>query len=191
MIIKKINAVLSLLAVPAILAHIGYTDYAYLAMYYNPGLKSLTSLPFMVLACLHAVLGMAAVFLQADGTSLGLYPKKNIRTVIQRLSAALILPLLILHLNTFTLLKSAAQAGQWFYFTLLMISQPLFYASVLLHVAVSVSRALITLGWLSSREKQRVIDRCVYVLFALVFAVTVWAVVKGQLSMFLPSGGAA
>ena len=38
---------------------------------------------------------------------------------------------------------------------------------------------------------QRVIDRCVYVLFALVFAVTVWAVVKGQLSMLLPSGGAA
>lgn len=189
--IKKINAALSLTTILAALVHIGYTDFAYLAFYYNPALKQWTSLPFMVMACLHAVLGMAMVFLQADGTRLDIYPKRNLRTVFQRLSAVLIFPLLLLHVNTFDLLKASAGDGKWFAFALLMLSQPLFYATVLTHIAVSMSRALITLGWLSSREKQRTLDRIMIICCAALFAVTVWAVVKGQLAMFLQAGGTA
>ena len=58
--LKKINATLGLVSIATMLVHIGYTDYAYLAFYYNPTLKQLTSLPFMVITCLHAVCGMAA-----------------------------------------------------------------------------------------------------------------------------------
>ena len=65
--LKRIDAVAGLLSVIALLVHIGYTAYAYLAFYYNPTLKLLTAVPFMVLACLHAVLGMSAVFLQGTG----------------------------------------------------------------------------------------------------------------------------
>ena len=54
--------------------------------------------------------GMLTVFLQADGTRLDLYPKQNLRTILQRASAALILPLLILHINTYDLLASTAEA---------------------------------------------------------------------------------
>ena len=86
------------------LLHIGYTVFAYLAFYYDPMLKLLTAIPFMVLACLHAICGILTVFLQADGTRLDLYPRQNARTVLQRVSAALMLPLLILHINTFGLL---------------------------------------------------------------------------------------
>ena len=87
--LKKINAALGLLSIVAMLLHIGYTVFAYLAFYYNPTLKLLTAIPFMVLACLHAVCGMLAVFIQADGTRLDLYPKQNLRTILQRASAAL------------------------------------------------------------------------------------------------------
>ncbi len=183
--LKKINAVLSLMTILAILIHIGYTVFAYLTFYYNPGLKQLTSLPFMVLACLHGICGMTAVFVQADGTRLDLYPKQNLGTIIQRVSAALIFPLLLLHLNTFSLLSSCAEGGKWFCFTLLILSQPLFYGTVLAHIAVSLSRALITLGWLSSREKQKMIDRIVYAACAIAFAAAVYSVVKGQLAMFV------
>lgn len=189
--LKKINAALSLATALAMLVHIGYTVYAYLAFYYNPGLKLLTAIPFMVLTCLHAVCGMAAVFLQADGTRLDLYPRQNRRTIVQRLSAALIFPLLILHLKTYDLLRASAEGGQWFCFALLLLSQPLFYGTTLAHVAVSLTRAMITLGWLESRERQRAIDRVVYVICAIIFAVAVFAVVKGQLAMFLQTGGAA
>lgn len=189
--LKKIGAALSMLAIPALLLHIGYTVYAYLAFYYNPALKMLTSTPFMVLTCLHAICGMASVFLQSDGTRLDLYPKQNLRTILQRVSAALIFPLLILHLSTYDMLRASAESGRWVHFALLMLSQPLFYGTVLAHVAVSVSRALVTLGWLSSREGQKTVDRVAWVIAALAFAVATFAVVKGQLAMFLPTGGAA
>jgi succinate dehydrogenase hydrophobic anchor subunit len=189
--LKKINAALGLLSIVAMLLHIGYTVFAYLAFYYNPTLKLLTAIPFMVLACLHAICGMLTVFLQADGTRLDLYPRQNARTVLQRVSAALMLPLLILHINTFGLLQSSAEAGQWLWFALLMLSQPLFYGTVLTHIAVSVTRGLITLGWLSSTEKQRKIDRVVYILCALAFAVSTFVVVRTELAMFLSGGGAA
>ena len=189
--LKKINAALGLLSIVAMLVHIGYTVFAYLAFYYNPTLKLLTAIPFMALACLHAVCGMLTVFLQADGTRLDLYPKQNARTILQRASAALMLPLLILHINTFGLLQSSAEAGQWIWFALLMLSQPLFYGVVQTHIAVSVTRGLITLGWLSSTEKQKVIDRVVYILCALAFVVSTFVVVRTELAMFLSGGGAA
>ena len=189
--LKKINAALGLLSIAAMLVHIGYTVFAYLAFYYNPTLKLLTAVPFMVLACLHAICGMLTVFLQSDGTRLDLYPRQNARTILQRVSAALMLPLLILHINTFGLLQSSAGAGQWIWFALLMLSQPLFYGTALTHIAVSVTRGLITLGWLSSTEKQKVIDRVVYILCALAFAVSTFVVVRTELAMFLSGGGAA
>ena len=189
--LKKINAALGLLSIAAMLVHIGYTVFAYLAFYYNPTLKLLTAVPFMVLACLHAICGMLTVFLQSDGTRLDMYPRQNARTVLQRVSAALILPLLILHINTFGLLQSSAEAGQWLWFALLMLSQPLFYATVLTHIGVSVTRGFITLGWLSSTEKQKVIDRVVYILCALAFVVSTFVVVRTELAMFLSGGGAA
>ena len=189
--LKKLNAALGLLSIAAMLLHIGYSVFAYLTFYYNPELKLITAIPFIVLVCLHAVCGMLTVFLQADGTRLDLYPKQNLRTILQRVSAALMLPLLILHINTFSLLKSASGEGQWFWFALLMISQPVFYGTVLTHVAVSFTNGLITLGLLSSRETQKRIDRVIYILCAAAFVVSTCVVLKTEFSMFLTGGGAA
>ena len=183
--LKKINAVLSLLTIAAMLLHIGYTVFVYLTFYYNPGLKQWMSVPFMTLTCLHAICGMAAVFLQADGTRLDLYPKQNTGTVIQRLSATLIFPLLFLHLNTYDLLHVCAEGGKWFRFGLLLLSQPLFYGIVLAHISVSLTRAMISLGWPTSMEKKKKIDRIVYVVCIVAFAVAVYSVIKGQLTMFV------
>ena len=189
--LKKINAALGLLSIVAMLLHIGYSVFAYLAFYYNPTLKLLTAIPYMVLTCLHAVCGMLTVFIQADGTRLDLYPKQNLRTILQRASAALILPLLILHINTYALLASTAEAGKWLWFALLMISQPMFYGVALTHVAVSVTRGLITLGLLTSADRQKRIDRVIYILGALAFAVSTCAVLRTELAMFMTGGGAA
>ena len=188
---KKISAALGLLSIVAVLVHIGYTVFAYLTFYYNESLKILTAIPFMVLACLHAVCGMLTVFLQADGTRLDMYPKQNLRTILQRASAALMLPLLILHIRTFSLLESAAQAGQWAWFTVLLVSQPLFYGVSLTHMAVSMTRGLITLGLLSSRERQKRMDIIVYLLCAAAFVISTCVVLRTELAMFLSGGGAA
>ena len=76
--LKETNAVLAILSEFALLIHIGYTVFAYLTFYYNPMLKTITALPFIVLACIHAVCGMCAVFIMVDGTRMNEYPKLNI-----------------------------------------------------------------------------------------------------------------
>ncbi|MCR4600553.1 MAG: hypothetical protein K5767_02280 [Clostridia bacterium] len=186
--LKKLNAALGLLSIAAMLLHIGYTVFAYLTFYYDPMLTILTAVPFMVLVCMHAICGMLSVFLQADGTRLDMYPKQNMRTILQRVSAALIFPMLILHINTFGLLKSTVESGQWAAFFLLMISQPLFYGVVLTHVAVSASRGFITLGWLTSPKVQKNIDRVVFIICGAAFIIATFVVLRTEVAMFLTAG---
>ncbi|MBQ9544292.1 MAG: hypothetical protein IJV00_04110 [Clostridia bacterium] len=188
--LKKINAILSMLTTAAIFVHIGYVAFSFAAMYDNQLLKNLTARPFMAFACLHAIFAMAIVFFSSEGTRLDQYPKQNVGTIIQRATAILILPLLFLHINTFDLLTTCAQTGKWGLFVVLMISQPIFYAVTLAHVSVSVSRALVTLGRLTSIEKKKKVDRIVMIVCAVFFVAASVAVIKGQLSIFLPAGGA-
>ncbi len=182
---KKISAVLALLSILCMILHMGYSIFAYLTMYYNPFLKGVFAFPFIVFVCLHAIFGMLSVFTQADGTRMDLYPERNLRTVLQRASAALIFPLLILHINTFSLMRECAGRGQTFFIMLLIAAEILFFATVITHVAVSLTKAFITMGWLVSRERQARIDRIVYILGAVFFAAAVYAVISGQVAMFL------
>lgn len=182
---KKMNAALGLLSILFMLLHIGYTVYAYLTFYYNPFLKMVFSVPFIAAVCLHAVLGMITVFTQADGTRMDLYAEQNRRTVLQRVSAALIFPLLILHINTFSLMKSCAEKGQVVFILFLMVAELLFFAVVITHVSVSLTRGFVTLGLLTSRKTQTTLDRIIYVIGAVVYIVSVYAVLKVQIVMFL------
>ena len=186
---KKINARLSLLTSLLIFFHVGSTAYHYLTLHYIPILKKLSTHPFMLSVCLHAILAMSIVFFSSDGTKLEKYPKQNVETILQRASALLILPLLILHINTLGLLNKCADSGKWPLFVLLLIFQPVFYATVFTHVAVSVSRALITLGRISSLETKKKVDRGVRILCAVFFTAASFAVIKGQLAMFMSAGG--
>jgi hypothetical protein len=185
MTIKKLNAVIALITSLALFVHIGYSAFAYLTFYYNPTLKVVTAIPFMVCTCIHAILGMCAVFLMGDGTRLTVYPRLNARTLIQRITAALIFPMLILHLNTFRLLKNNAASGNWPVFAIIIFIQIIFFAVVITHTAVSFSRALITLGMLQSRQAQTIIDRIVYIFWAAVFLIASFAVTRGDIVMFV------
>ncbi len=183
--LKKINAALGLLSILFMLLHIGYSVFAYLTMYYNPTLKTVFSLPFIILVCLHAVCGMSIMFMQKDGSRADLYPKQNMRTFLQRISAALIFPLLILHIKTFSLMQVCAEKGLKAYIILLIIAELLFFGVVITHIAVSFTNGFITLGWLSSEKAKRIIDRIMYIFGAIAFVASAYAVVRGQFIMFL------
>lgn len=183
--LKKTNAILGLLSTLCLLLHVCYSAFAYLTFYYNPLLKYVFSLPFIVLTCLHAVCGMLSVFLLSDGTRLTQYPRQNRQTLLQRVSAAAIFPLLILHLDTFSLMQSCAEKGQTLLILLLMLVQVLFYAVVLLHIAVSVTKGFITLGLLSSDVTRKRMDTVIYVLSAILLAAASFSVIKGEAAMFI------
>ncbi len=183
--LKKINAALGLLSILFMLLHIGYSAFAYLTMYYNPVLKTVFSVPFIVLVCLHAICGMSVLFMQKEPGGAELYAKQNMRTVLQRISAALIFPLLILHLKTFSLMQASAEKGAKIFIILLILAELIFFGVVITHIAVSFTNGFITLGLLSSEKTKRIIDRAVYIIGAAVFIVCAVAVIRGQAIMFL------
>lgn len=176
---------LGLLSILLMLAHIVYSVFAYLTMYYNPMVTKLLAWPFMAVVCLHAVCGMLTVFLQADGTRMDLYPGKNMRTILQRVSAALIFPLLILHVYTYSLMQGFAQQGLKGLVVLIMLGEILFFAVIITHVVTSTTKAFIALGWMTSLQTQSRIDKVLYVIGAIVFAVAVFVIVRAQAFMLL------
>ena len=185
MVLKKATAALGLLSILLMLAHVIFSVFSYLTMYYNPTVTKLLAWPFTVVACLHAVCGMMSVFMQSDGTRADLYPKKNLRTILQRVSAALIFPLLILHIKTFELMQQSAENGQKGIILLLILGEILFFAVFITHVVTSFTKALITLGWMTSRQTQNRVDRVLYIAGAVIFACSVFSIVKAQAMMFL------
>lgn len=182
--LKQANAILGLLTILAMVLHVGYSIYTYVAFYYNPVLTKVFSIPFLVLVCLHGVLGMCIVFFQGDAPTGDLYLRQNRRTVLQRVSAALLFPLLILHMNTFSLLEGAAGTSPVLVW-LLLLAEVLFFGAVFTHIATSFSNALVTLGLLSSPKARTALDRGVWVLCAILFFGALFSVGKGQLAMFL------
>lgn len=188
MILKKINAALSLIALLGLIIHVGYNVFAYLTFYYDPVLTRITAFPFMICVCLHAVLGMIMVFTGGDASGIRYYPGQNLSTVLQRLSAALILLLLVIHIRMFDLMSYASGQEKWWLWWLLIVSEVIFFAAVITHISVSFSKALITLGWLKSMETKKRIDRAAYVAGAVIFVIASYAVIKGQIGMFLLAG---
>ena len=186
--LKKTNAVLGLLTIMLLFIHTGFNVFCYMTMFYDPVLKNIFSLPLIVVFCLHAVLGMSLVFMSSDGTGPALYPGYNKYTIAQRISAALLFPALLIHLRTFALMSTGAEAGNAAVIVLLIIVEILFFGTVFTHISVSFSRALITLGLLSSREKQRSIDKAMIMICAVFFIVSVIVVVRTQLIMFMGQG---
>ena len=178
--LKQINAALSLLTALLLLAHIGYSVFEYLTFTYAPALTKLFSLPLTVAAGAHAVLSICAVFLLDDGRGALRYPRQNLATLLQRLTAAAFIPLLILHIKTFDLLRAGRTPV-----ALLIAAELLFFADILTHAALSLSRALVTLGLLRSPETQKKLDRAALRVGALLFLASAAAVVRGQLIMFV------
>lgn len=179
---KRANAVVALLMIAALLIHVVYEVWSYLAFYYNPLVTKLIAYGFVALVVVHILLSVAIVFGQHDTKELRSYPKKNLRTIIQRVSAVMILLLLPWHIKTGDWIVTHTGGAALFH--VLLVLQVLFYAMVFLHIATSFSRALITLGWLESRRTQRVIDGIVGVvcLAGLVFAAVV--VIQTQFILF-------
>ena len=163
--IKKWNARLSLLTVVLFLIHEGYQLYAYTTMYYNPVLSKVTGYTLTGAMALHVILSMMSVFILHDAKNVA-YKKLNIKTVLQRVSAVLIVLLLPLHIFSFGILKSSV-GGVGYILT--EIAQILFYAALCFHISLSFSNALVTLGYLADMRKKRVIDIVVTIICVILF----------------------
>jgi hypothetical protein len=154
MVIKKANAYLSLITTVLLLIHTGYTGISYIVMYYNPVMSKVTGYTLIGAITAHAVISLIILFVMHDSVSVA-YPGLNIRTVIQRICAALMILLLPVHIKSFDLLqRSVGGIG----YVLTEICQVLFFTAVFGHIAVSFSKSLITLGILKDNRLRKRID---------------------------------
>ena len=187
---KKINAVLGISIVVLFLVHILYEIFAYLTFYYNPVVTKVIAYTALGAIVLHIFMSVYIVMFVHDRGNGMKYPALNARTLIQRISAVVMAVLVIFHMNTFNLLSQNAKTNMPL-FVLVLIVQIIFYASVLLHVAVSAGNALITLGLISSGKARKCTDIIVWIICAVLFVAASVIVVKTQVTMFLGSGGAS
>ena len=177
--LKKFNAVLGFLVLLSLCGHAGTMGVSLWTGWYSFFLCKTFAKITVSLLVLHALCSLCLFFFVHDGAELA-YPKYNASTILQRVSALLVLVLLHIHMKAYAHMATgtALSAGQTAFFC---VTELLFFASVLTHIAVSVSKGVITLGLTTSAKAVSVIDRITYIVCGLAML----AVSGGMLSFFM------
>ena len=142
MLLRKINAIISLLSTVLLLNHVIYVSGWML--FARPIVMSPPSVPWILagLIAAHAFISIyivASTHLENEGAKGKSYPKMNKNTVFQRVSGILLIVFIALHIAGAT---GAMQPP----YIVHMIVPPLFFIIALAHAAVSTDKAFITLG---------------------------------------------
>lgn len=156
---KKANAVITLISMFLFLLHMIYNVLAFMMGFYNPVLSKIFGFSLLFLIALHAVMSIVIVAVFHDSKTIQ-YKKKNMRTRFQRITAGIMVLLLPLHIFEIPLLQKTRGI---FLFSLLQSVKFIFYSAVLFHVALSLTNAFVTLGWMEDRRKKNRIDRALLI----------------------------
>ena len=80
-------------------------------------------------------------------------------------------------------MKNAAGNGNMWVIYLMFVVEILFFACVITHVVISLSKGLVTLGLLTSPSTQKTLDRVMYIIGAVAFVIAVYAIISGQIGI--------
>ena len=151
--LRKINAIISMLIVVLLFNHSIFNAVEMLSRYRIAGAKTIFPWVLVVLVAVHAVLSIAMAVLAHKGTEkrkYNMYNNLNKQTMLQRYSGILMIVLLGVHI---------VGSGTYFQPKMLhAVLHPVFFAVVLMHLAVSMSKAFITLG-IGNAKLVKVLDR--------------------------------
>lgn len=140
--LRKINAVFSLISTILIFGHAISLGICMLTNTKPPDMVGVMAFLLTAVMAIHAVLSIIPVFLAKKDKpeyKVKEYPKMNVPTMVQRISGILMIPFTALHILGATRITNNPDILQ-------AILPPIFFLFVLAHVAVSTSKAFITLG---------------------------------------------
>ena len=169
MLLRKINAVLSLITTVLLINHAAFLAVWMLTR--GDMARSVIDMPYLLLAVmiLHAVISIVVAINGHKGVEkrpTNAYPKLNRLTNIQRYSGLAMVLFTVIHM---------IGAGNHFQSKIFnAIFQPLFFAIVLAHISVSASKAFITLGIGNAR-----FVKCLDIVIKVVCVVTLIADIIG------------
>ena len=158
------------------LAHIAFVVYMYISYQYF-------YVPHMILAglasfltALHVLLSIV-ILLSHDAGPGVLYPSANIKTILQRASAFLMLLMLPLHFRAYNFMGDPGVPLTQGQFIGKLLITLLFFAFVFLHIAISVPRACVTFGDVRSEKIIQRIERISFAVCVLLFVIASSAVI--------------
>ena len=147
MLLRKVNAWLSLLITIMVLNHAIFNAVRMLSMGAVENVVSNVSLMLIILMVIHAVISIAlaeSCRKGAEKRKSRVYKKLNAQTFVQRASGVAMLLFTALHVTGALGIMQPPDLVH-------AIVPPLFFTIVLVHVAASTDKALITLGFGSAR----------------------------------------
>ena len=139
--LRKINAAVSLLSTLLIVIHGGYDAFWMFFRGKIPTLPKVIAIILMITVLIHIILSITIIIFgikESKGKKGKLYKKQNIKTLLQRIFGILMLVLIPLH-------------GAWMWNRLSpkilhSFIHTIFFIAVYGHIAISTSKAFITLG---------------------------------------------
>lgn len=175
--LKKLNAILGIAIIAALLCHAGTMTYSLITHWYNFTVYKYFAHLAETIMFLHVLISICIFFFSSDGSSLLRYPRRNISTIVQRASAVLIIVLVHMHISNYAHMatgETLTPAEALFN----CLIECVYILSVFAHTAVSFSKALVTLGLVRSVRASVRLERIVYAVCAVLAAAAVFAVIR-------------
>jgi len=156
--LKKINALLSLLASVLLLEH---TLFSTVLLFRGKitGMPVTAMLPLVISTGLHALVSIGLLLFAHDRKTAAPYRKENGRTVFQRISGIAVLALFIIHASTYDLVDKGGMNGPAG--LMKTVQELLFIPLCLAHLSASFRNAFLSLGWVTTEKGTVILDRII------------------------------
>ena len=126
---------------------------------------------------IHVVLCIVSYYPRRGILNFHRYRKENWRLITQRISGIVILILLYPHMRVLHLIISGASFSGGAKF-LVLVTEILFAGAAFLHLSVSFSRSMLTLGLLKNDRMEKLVDYVTWIICGLLMVLTVAARIR-------------
>lgn len=126
---------------------------------------------------IHVVLCIVSYYPRRGILNFHRYRKANWRLITQRISGIIILILLYPHMRVLHLIISGASFSGGAKF-LVLVTEILFAGAAFLHLSVSFSRSMLTLGLLRNDRMEKLVDYVTWIICGLLMVLTVAARIR-------------
>lgn len=174
--LKKINAILGLTIIAALVCHVGTMTYSLITYWYDLTLCKFFAHAAVTLMILHILTSLCIFFFFHDGSSAH-YLSMNKRTIIQRITAILMIILVHFHIFAYSHMATGETLSQG-QAIFRCFTECIFIISAFVHTSVSFSKALTTLGVINSSNAAKIIDKVVYTVCTVAALAALYAVLR-------------
>lgn len=177
MFFKKFNTICSWIIIGFLLGHLGTMCYSMLTGWYDVSICKGLAHQTAAAVAIHVMLSLILVFFFHDGADFSKYKKQNRRVILQRTSGLVIIALLHLHTKAFGFIVTGmalSSAEKCF----LLITELLFFGAIFVHLGVSFSRSLISMGMIRSDAVQKRVDWLLGIFCGLLLVITMVALTR-------------